>query len=209
LTVSPVPGLASLIAAYAAVDLVLYNRRQKRAWIDRELERLHEARQAFVRGDATPAQLHLLQQERAGDAIVEKKEKEKERNRRESWWGRGKAMLFGGKDDEEEQTERYGRKEKTPSNIIWQGPVDVKPGERLLEEERWVTNDEKQGKSVTEAVKGMVEGRRRDGEKEIEHTTGLAAGPLDVLAGNVAGAVKENTREATSWLNWGRGKDHS
>jgi hypothetical protein len=185
-------------------DLILHNRRQKRAWIDRELQKLYDAQQAFVRGDPTPEQVHLLQQERAGDEMVEKVKQEKERKKRESWWGRGKAAIgLGPKAEGERDDEaRYGKVESEEVG------AEVLPGKRLLEEERWV-GDEKVGKSVTRAVKDMIDDRRRIGEKELERIHGIQGGPLDMLAGNVTGAVKAQTSGSTSWLGWGRGKDQS
>ncbi len=137
-------GIATIISLYAVTDLVLHNRRQKRAWIDRELQRLQDARQAFLHGDPTPEQLHLLEQERAGDEMVERAKAAKERKKRESWWGRGGAMVAGlirGSDDEgaagaaqeQEDEGRYGRV-RSPAKAA-DGKVEVLPGERLLEEE--------------------------------------------------------------------------
>ncbi len=185
-------------------DLILHNRRQKRAWIDRELQRLHDARQAFLRGDATPEQLHLLQQERAGDELVEKVKRDKLLKKRESWWGRGKAAIgLGPKEGLEGKEEaRYGRVSSKADE------VEVLPGERLLEEERWV-GDKNEGKSVTEAVRNMVDDRTRTREKEVEQIPGTHSGPLDVLAGNISGAVKAKTAGRTSWLDWGKGRDQS
>lgn len=170
-------GIAALISVYAMTDLVLHHRRQKRAWIDRELQRLQDAQQAFLRGDATPEQLHLLQQERAGDEIVEKAKREKERKKRESWWGKGKALIGLGPKERlsPEEEARYGR-------VQSRAEVKVLPGERQLEEERWV-GDKNDGKSVTEAVRDVIEERRRTGEKEVDHLPGTHGGPLDVQIG--------------------------
>jgi hypothetical protein len=211
-------GIATLISLYAVTDLVLHNRRQKRAWIDRELQRLQDAQQAFLRGDPTPEQLHLLEQERAGDEMVERAKAAKERKKRESWWGRGKAAVMGltvgvesgngvqGTDRVGKQEEgRYGRVQNTSKAA---GEVEVLPGERLLEEERWI-GDKRDGRSVTEAVRDMVDERRRGGEKRGESATGLHSGPLDVLAGNITEAVQEKTAQGSGWLNWGKGKDQS
>jgi len=185
-------------------DLILHNRRQKRAWIDRELQRLFDAQQAYVRGDATQEQLHLLQQERAGDEIVEKAKRDKERRKRESWWGRGKAAIgLGPKEGLTAEDEaRYGK--------VQSEAVKVLPGERLLEEERWVGGKDG-GKTVTGAVVDMVEERRRSGEKAAAQVPGAHAGPLDILAGNITDAVKSQNQSVakTGWLDWGKGKGQS
>ena len=86
-------GVSTVLAVYASISLFAYHRRQKSAWIDRELQRLQEAREAFVRGEATAEQLHILQQERAGDEMDEQAAREKERKRRESWWRKGLAAV--------------------------------------------------------------------------------------------------------------------
>lgn len=185
-------------------DLVLHNRRQKRAWIERELQRLQDAQQAFLRGDPTPEQLHLLQQERAGDEMVEKAKREKERKKRESLWGKGKSLIGLGPEEElsPEDEAKYGR-------VQSKGEVQVLPAERLLEEERW-EGDKSDGKSVTEAVKDMVEERRRTGEREIDRMPGKYGGPLDVLAGNVTDVIKTKTGAGkTGWFDWARGKGQS
>ncbi|KAF7509597.1 hypothetical protein GJ744_007635 [Endocarpon pusillum] len=197
-------GIAALISVYAMTDLVLHHRRQKRAWIDRELQRLQDAQQAFLRGDATPEQLHLLQQERAGDEIVEKAKRERERKKRESWWRKGKALIgLGPKEGlSPEEEARYGR-------VQSRAEMEVLPGERLLEEEQWV-GDKNDGKSVTEAVRDMVEDRRRTGEKQVDHLPGTHGGPLDVLASNITNSVRTETGAGkVSWFGWGQGKDQS
>lgn len=147
--------------------------------------------------------MHLLEQERAGDEIVEKVKRDNERKKRESWWGKGKAALgLVPKEGVDEDEARYGRVQHREER------KDVLPGERLLEEERWI-GDKNEGKSVTESVRQMVDERRRDGEKEVERVSNIHGGPLDVLAQNVTEAVKTKTTGETGWLNWGRGKNQS
>lgn len=178
-----------MVSLYAMGDLMIHNRRQKRAWVDRELQRLFDAQQAFLRGDATPEQLHLLQQERAGDEMVEKEKREKERKRRESWWGRGIAALGlgpkGGLDDVDEA--RYG-----------------KVRTRVEEES---AGDANNGKSVTEALRDMAEEKGSAGEEGFQSVVGIRArgGPLDVLADNVMAAARDTATERPRWLHWGKG----
>lgn len=92
----PYIGLATVISLYSLTTLVTHHRRQKRAWIDRELERLKEAQQAFLRGEADAEQLHLLEQERAGEEMKALREAEKRRKKEEGIWSRVKGVFNPG-----------------------------------------------------------------------------------------------------------------
>lgn len=185
-------GIASVVAIYAMIDLIRHNRRQKRAWIDRELQRLHDAKVAFVQDTATEEQLHLLQQERAGDEMVEKAKREKERRKRESWWGRGKALVgLGWKGDDKNLSTTQAEE------------VEVSPEERFLNEGRWLVGAEK---SITQTLRGLWESnRRRAGEEKMDHMPGQHGGPLDVSAKNVTETVKGKTATRSGWLDLGKG----
>lgn len=87
--------LAAVGAAYGFVSLVNHNRTQKRAWIERELDRLEAARAAFLKGEADAEQLHLLEQERAGEEIRKKYEADKKRRKEEGWVASVKNMFRG------------------------------------------------------------------------------------------------------------------
>ena len=112
--------LASLVAAYGLVSLVSHNRTQKRAWIEREMDRLESARAAFLKGTADAEQLHLLEQERAGEELKKKWDREKDDKK----WFRPLRQLFGkgdlGRDAEQLTMEERGRK--------------LREGERTFEE---------------------------------------------------------------------------
>jgi hypothetical protein len=143
-----------------------------------------------LRGEATPDQLHLLEQERAGEEMAKKAATEKRRKKEAGMWGRLKEVVGISSGD-------MGR-EKEQST---QG------GERLLEE-GWVDDA-----ATTRAVAGggnvmqAVMDSRKEGEKQVEAQTGIRGGPLDVLAGNVASAVTPKSH--TDWLSWVRGRDKS
>jgi len=77
-------AVATAFAAYGLVSLVSHNRTQKRAWIDREMGKLDDARAAFLEGRASAEQLHLLEQERAGEALKGKWDEEQKQKR---WFG--------------------------------------------------------------------------------------------------------------------------
>ncbi|KIX02350.1 uncharacterized protein Z518_08291 [Rhinocladiella mackenziei CBS 650.93] len=208
-------GLSTVVAAYGTVSLVAHNRRQKRAWIERELDRLDEARAAFLRGEANAEQLHLLEQERAGEEIERQRMREVERKRSESYWSKFKGMVGAqtakgdmGVETEEERQQREARKMRR----------------QKMKEEGWIEGEvqavavapsgikgvgvDSKGRPVpantVEYVVNKVEGERRTGEKEVTARSGITGGPLDVMADNVKEAVTPST-ESRGWLSWIRG----
>jgi hypothetical protein len=186
------PGIATVISLYGLGSLITHNRRQKRAWIEREMQRLTDARAAFLRGEATPEQLHLLEQERAGEEMAKMAAMEKRRKKEAGVWRRLKEVVGISSGD-------MGREKEQPGQST--------QGERLLEE-GWVDDA-----ATTRAVTGggnvmqSVMDSRREGEKQVEAGTGIRGGPLDVLAGNVASAVTPKSH--ADWLSWVRGRDKS
>jgi hypothetical protein len=79
------------------VSLTLYNRRQRLAWLDNELEKLQQARLAYANETATPEQLEVLRNEKIGEIMQQKKDAEKEQRP----WNQAKRFLFGGMMSEE------------------------------------------------------------------------------------------------------------
>lgn len=79
------------------VSLTMYNKRQRAAWLDNELEKLQQARLAYANDTATPEQLEILRNEKIGEIMRQKKEAEKEQRP----WNRAKRFLFGGMKMEE------------------------------------------------------------------------------------------------------------
>jgi hypothetical protein len=69
--------------------LTLYNRRQKKLWIERELESLKEARIAYAAGTATPEQIEKVKNEDIGAIYKQKKEEEKAQRP----WNKAKRFL--------------------------------------------------------------------------------------------------------------------
>ena len=153
------------------------------------MQRLTDAQTAFLRGEATPEQLHLLEQERAGEEMAKKAAEEKQRKKEAGMWGRLKGIVGISSGD-------MGRENERPAKPI-QG------GERLLEE-GWVKNDS----TMADGVRGgnvmqAIRASRKEGDQEVVAQTGIRGGPLDVLAGNVAGVVTPKTH--SDWLSWVRG----
>lgn len=208
-------GVSVVVAAYGTTSLVAHNRRQKRAWIERELDRLDGARRAFLRGDASAEQLHLLEQERAGEEMTVARQRDAERKKSESYWSRAKGLVglqaASGEMGQETQVERQEREARTarrqrPAGDGWiEGEVQavaVAPsgikGVGLDSRGRPVPE------SKVEYVSRKVQDERRSGEKEVVARTGITGGPLDLLADNVADAVTSST-QSRGWFSWFKG----
>jgi phage terminase small subunit len=75
----------------------MYNRRQKVLWVEKEMQKLQDAKAAYASGSATPEQLELIKNEEIGEIMKRKKEEAKAQRP----WNRAKEYLFGGlKQDE-------------------------------------------------------------------------------------------------------------
>ncbi|PGH33918.1 hypothetical protein GX50_03239 [[Emmonsia] crescens] len=90
-------GIAAALTVYSATSLILYNRRQRQLWIDKELQKLLDARKAYVAGNPTPDQLRLLEKEKAAD----EEKRQKEELKKQTMYYKGKAWLFGGLKNED------------------------------------------------------------------------------------------------------------
>lgn len=184
--------------------------------------RLHDAQTAFLAGTASPEQLHLLEQERAGDEMVARAVAEKVRKKEEGIFGRAKAFIGGqtaagdlGREEVESVERRSAR----------QG------GERILEEE-WIEGEvqpqvqfsrNESERAVASGVQGVgldskgrpvpmdravkeyqqrqaAQGSSRTVQNEVNAPTPIRGGPLDVMAGNIAGTVTSNGNG--DWLSW-------
>ncbi|KIV89476.1 hypothetical protein PV10_06872 [Exophiala mesophila] len=216
-------GVSTVVAIYGVSSLVAHNRRQKRAWIEREMERLQNAQQAFLRGEATAEQLHLLQQERAGEEMALQHKRERERKSSESYWSKVKALVGSqtsqgemGSETEEEKTLREKRS-------VLQAAIDKAGGISggYVEGEVGVTETvavtaspsgikgvglDSKGRPVPE---GRVEYVTR--KKEPEQTSSKASvepvvqlGPLDTWAGNAANAASSGGKSWWGWLTGGK-----
>lgn len=208
-------GVSAVVGVYSLFSLITHSRRQKRAFIDREMGRLQDAQQAFLRGDANAEQLHLLEQERAGEELVVKAKSEKDQKKSEGMWARLKSAVGQGAAAGDLGTETQNEAEAREFRTTGKG--------RLLEESRaepevrpvavtrsgieGVGYDEK-GRPVPankmQKVVRKVEIERRTGEEEVTARTGIRSGPLDVLASNVASNVTPSN-SSNSWLSWVRG----
>jgi len=89
-------GIAGILTIYSMSSLIIYNRRQRALWIDLQLQRLLEAKQAYVAGIATQEQLELLENEKAG----EEERRRKEELKKQSVIYKGREWLLGGLNEE-------------------------------------------------------------------------------------------------------------
>ena len=78
-------------------SLIKHNRQQRALWIEREMQRVIDAKKAYVEGTATLEQLALLEQEKAG----EEERRRKEELKKESYTYKARQWLFGGLKQEE------------------------------------------------------------------------------------------------------------
>ncbi|KAL4893382.1 cytochrome oxidase c assembly-domain-containing protein [Aspergillus ambiguus] len=85
-------GVCGALTVYSMVSLTLYNRRQRALWVENELQKLQDARTAYVAGSATPEQLELLKNEKIAEIVKQKKAEEKAQRP----WNQLKTYLFGG-----------------------------------------------------------------------------------------------------------------
>lgn len=90
-------GIAAALTIYSATSLIIYNRRQRQLWIDKELQKLLDARKAYVAGNPTPDQLLLLEKEKQ----AEEEKRLNEELKKQTMFYKGKAWLFGGLKNED------------------------------------------------------------------------------------------------------------
>ena len=95
--ICPIIGVAGALTIYSMSSLVKHNRQQRALWIEREMQRVIDAKKAYVEGTATPEQLTLLEQEKAG----EEEKRRKEELKKEGYTYKARQWLFGGMKQEE------------------------------------------------------------------------------------------------------------
>ncbi|KAJ5612818.1 hypothetical protein N7510_006012 [Penicillium lagena] len=165
-------GICGVLTVYSMVSLTLYNRRQKKLWIERELEFLKQARIAYAAGTATPEQIEMVKNEEIGAIYKQKKEEEKAQRP----WNKAKRFL----------AERLGGEEQD-SGVIAVGATTaaVAAGEDARQT----------GAGVMDAVNA-----KRAIDAAASKTKTYAPGQLDVMAQNAERAAQESTKGWVSWL---------
>ncbi|WEW59055.1 hypothetical protein PRK78_004523 [Emydomyces testavorans] len=111
-------GIAGILTIYSATSLIAHNRRQKALWIDKEVQRLLDAKKAYVAGNATPEQIDLLEKEKAGD----EEKRRREELKKDTAFYKAKNWLFGGmKPDDVGQGALVGQQpeiEREPPRVL-------------------------------------------------------------------------------------------
>jgi len=153
------------------VSLTLYNRRQKKLWIERELESLKQARIAYAAGTATPEQIEMVSNEEIGAIYKQKKEEE----RAQRPWNKAKRFL----------AEKLGAEQDVGVGAVAVGAGSAAAGADAAQN----------GGGVMDAVNA-----KRAIDAAASKTKSAAPGQLDVMAENAERAAKESTRGWVSWL---------
>ena len=184
-------GVAVVVAGYGFVSLVSHNRTQKRAWIEHQMDRLEAARAAFLQGTADAEQLHLLEQERAGEEINKKYEADKKRKKEESWT-RSITKLFSGRGDmganaEEltlsERAERLKDEEQAFERQLEQRQqIDMRPAA--------VSETGIAGVGLDEKGRPVPMGKMQAVSSSVQQSGRIRGGVLDQLADNVTSDVQ-------------------
>lgn len=166
--------------------MTLYNRRQKALWLDKELEKLQNARSAYAAGTATSEQLELLKNEEIGRIMKQRREEEKAQRP----WNKAKQWLFGGLKTDEAPVE---------------GAVAATTAASSPSSMRSTENNS----AILDALNNPTSTANNHPRAVISGTTSAAAtatappikpGMLDTLAENAETAAKQTTRSWTSWL---------
>ncbi|OAP59978.1 hypothetical protein AYL99_04980 [Fonsecaea erecta] len=223
-------GLAVCVSAYGTISLIAHSRRQKRAWVERELTRLDDARRAFLKGEATAEQLHLLEQERAGQEMEAARVQEAQRKKEEGYWTKLKGFVGGqmakgtmGEETAEEKSRREARAAweqrglnpgEDSSTADGVQPVPAVQGVRVAPSGVKGVGIDSKGRPVpankVEYIARKAEDEPRRVEGDVAASPAAVGGPLDVMASNVVGAVAgPSTEGGRSWLSWIRGSSSS
>lgn len=154
--------------------MTLYNRRQRTLWIEKEVEKLKQARIAQASGTATEEQLEMIKKEEIAEIVKSKREEEKAQRP----WAKAKRFLF-----DKMNTEDAGATAQQASAALATSAAA----------EQTVASASQPG--VVEAVKA-----KQAFDAAAVKTGASNPGQLDVLAVNAERAARETARSWTSWL---------
>ncbi|RAO73992.1 uncharacterized protein BHQ10_010004 [Talaromyces amestolkiae] len=175
-------GVCGALTLYSVVSLTMWNRRQRELWLDRQLQDLQAAREAFVAGNATPAQLEILRNEKIGE-IEQQKRKEADEQK---LWNRTKKFLFEGL-----------KKEDVPDAVVGSAAATTTTAavSELMNNNK-TTEEQATSFGILEAVNA----KKAEAQSNIN---AQGPGSLDALALNVETTAKQSVKSWTSWV-WGR-----
>lgn len=107
-------GVAGILTIYSVTSLINHNRRQKILWIDRELQRLLDAKKAYVAGTATAEQIELLEKEKAAD----EEKRRRDELKKETAFYKAKEWVFGGLKRDDAAEGALTETQREPSRIL-------------------------------------------------------------------------------------------
>lgn len=107
-------GVAGILTIYSVTSLINHNRRQKILWIDRELQKLLDAKKAYVAGTATAEQIELLEKEKAAD----EEKRRREELKKDTTFYKAKEWVFGGLKRDDAGETVVTEADREPSRIL-------------------------------------------------------------------------------------------
>lgn len=156
----------------------MYNRRQRNLWLDRQLQDLQAAREAYAANTATAEQLEILRNEKVGE--IEKRIRDEAREQR--LWNRAKRYLFDGLKKEDVSTGSSVVATSTSTSEL--RPVGVMDA----------LDNAKRAEAATAASLSS---------SSSSSSSIPQPGPLDVLAANAETTAKQSARSWRGWI-WGQ-----
>ncbi|KAF3491127.1 uncharacterized protein GIQ15_00644 [Arthroderma uncinatum] len=128
-------GIAGILTIYSMTSLFMHNRRQRDLFIEKELDRLLDARKAYVAGTATQEQLQLLQKEKAAD----EEKRARDELKKQTMFYKARSWLFDGPGAVKatsSEAEPHVSSSEIPDSKAAQAPVPVTlPSDSRLESE--------------------------------------------------------------------------
>ncbi|OKL61629.1 hypothetical protein UA08_03867 [Talaromyces atroroseus] len=170
-------GVCGALTLYSVVSLTMWNRRQRELWLDKQLQDLQAAREAYVKGTATTEQLEILRNEKIGE--IEKRKKQEADEQR--LWNRTKRFLFDGLKKEDTASETLAAATGATSDIT-------------------NSNNNNNNQAASFGILEAVNAKKAESTQQPQTTQ---PGSLDVLASNVETTAKQSAKSWSSWI-WGK-----
>ncbi|EED21673.1 conserved hypothetical protein [Talaromyces stipitatus ATCC 10500] len=177
-------GVCGALTLYSVVSLTMWNRRQRELWLDRQLQDLQAAREAYVKGTATPEQLEILRNEKIGE-IEKQKRKEADEQK---LWNRAKRFLFDG----------LKKEDVSDASVSTASGAGTTAAVSELINNKTASEQQTTSFGILEAVNAK---KAESAQKHAASTQ--QPGSLDVLAMNAETTAKQSVKSWTSWI-WGR-----